>query len=265
MKKFPLSPCQNSCQTWRKNWPNESLSQHFPGCISGRLIHKIMRWNLAVKQNLIPQMQPPLVFLHSVVKCVVLASPGFLKDQFYDWMMATAVRTDNRLFIENKSKFLRLHSSSGHKHALKGQWVNANSNIFYLLFCLGPWLSYLMTLLSLRLVGARINVRSPYSQWVFSMTRSWTQNSQRALVMTKIWAHILTVASSAFYYWTLGYPAVSCRRPVSTPWDIPRTILKTALWLSDFIDVNHSYLMARLTMFCRVADRLRHRKSTARY
>lgn len=50
-----------------------------------------------------------------------MASPGFLKNQFFDWMISEAVKTDNRLLMDNKSKFLLVHSSSGHKHALKGR------------------------------------------------------------------------------------------------------------------------------------------------
>lgn len=54
-----------------------------------------------------------------VVKCVVIASPGFVRDQFFEYMMQDAVKTDNKLLIENKSKFLLVHSSSGFKHSLK--------------------------------------------------------------------------------------------------------------------------------------------------
>ena len=59
--------------------------------------------------------------LFTVVKCVIVASPGFLKNQFFEWMIAQAVKLDNRLIMDNKSKFLLVHSSSGHKHALKGK------------------------------------------------------------------------------------------------------------------------------------------------
>ncbi|XP_009859396.2 protein pelota homolog [Ciona intestinalis] len=54
-----------------------------------------------------------------VVKCVILASPGFVKDQFHDFLMSQAVKTDNRLIIDNKSKFICVHASSGFKHSLK--------------------------------------------------------------------------------------------------------------------------------------------------
>ncbi|XP_066144405.1 protein pelota isoform X1 [Euwallacea fornicatus] len=54
-----------------------------------------------------------------VVKCVLIASPGFVRDQFFDYMFQMAVKTDNKILLENKSKFMLVHSSSGFKHSLK--------------------------------------------------------------------------------------------------------------------------------------------------
>jgi len=54
-----------------------------------------------------------------VVKCIILASPGFVKDDFFRFLMDEAQRRDLRDIIENKSKFLLCHSSSGHMHAIK--------------------------------------------------------------------------------------------------------------------------------------------------
>lgn len=54
-----------------------------------------------------------------VVKCVLIASPGFVKDQFFEYMFQQAVKTDNKVLLENKSKFMLIHSSSGFKHSLK--------------------------------------------------------------------------------------------------------------------------------------------------
>lgn len=54
-----------------------------------------------------------------VVKCVLIASPGFVKDQFFQYMFEQAVKTDNKVLLENKSKFMLIHSSSGFKHSLK--------------------------------------------------------------------------------------------------------------------------------------------------
>ena len=50
-----------------------------------------------------------------------MASPGFLKDQFFEYLCQQALRgaEEKRVFLENKSKFMLVHSSSGHKHALK--------------------------------------------------------------------------------------------------------------------------------------------------
>lgn len=55
-----------------------------------------------------------------IVKCVILASPGFVRDQFYEYMLQTAVKSDIKVLLENKSKFMLVHSSSGFKHSLKG-------------------------------------------------------------------------------------------------------------------------------------------------
>lgn len=55
----------------------------------------------------------------NVVKCVLLASPGFVKDQFYDYMIQHAIKTDCKTLLDNKSKFVLVHASSGFKHSLK--------------------------------------------------------------------------------------------------------------------------------------------------
>uniref|UniRef100_A0A0K8TRP8 Protein pelota homolog n=1 Tax=Tabanus bromius TaxID=304241 RepID=A0A0K8TRP8_TABBR len=54
-----------------------------------------------------------------VIKCVLVASPGFVKDQFCEYMFQQAVKLDNKTILDNKSKFLLVHSSSGFKHSLK--------------------------------------------------------------------------------------------------------------------------------------------------
>ncbi|TDH73557.1 uncharacterized protein CCR75_004710 [Bremia lactucae] len=53
-----------------------------------------------------------------LVKCVLLASPGFVKDDFFKFLIEQAVRQDDKLILENKLKFVSCHASSGHKHAL---------------------------------------------------------------------------------------------------------------------------------------------------
>ncbi|XP_011308857.1 protein pelota [Fopius arisanus] len=54
-----------------------------------------------------------------IVKCIIIASPGFVKDQFFEYMMEQASKTDIKILIENKSKFMLVHASSGFKHSLK--------------------------------------------------------------------------------------------------------------------------------------------------
>jgi protein pelota len=56
----------------------------------------------------------------AVVKCVVLASPGFYRDALLAYMMAEAVRLELRPLLENRSKFVLAYAASGHKYALRG-------------------------------------------------------------------------------------------------------------------------------------------------
>ncbi|KAJ3016612.1 hypothetical protein HKX48_003954 [Thoreauomyces humboldtii] len=53
-----------------------------------------------------------------VVKVLIIASPGFVKDSLASYIFATAIRTDARNIIDNRSKFLLVYCSSGQKHAL---------------------------------------------------------------------------------------------------------------------------------------------------
>lgn len=56
-----------------------------------------------------------------VVKCILVGSPGFVKDQFISYLFKEAVRQDNKVLLENRPKFVMVHSSSGHKYSLKGE------------------------------------------------------------------------------------------------------------------------------------------------
>nr|XP_055032094.1 protein pelota homolog [Misgurnus anguillicaudatus] len=58
-------------------------------------------------------------FNFEVVKCVLVGSPGFVKDQFISYLFKEAVRQDCKILLENRSKFMLVHSSSGHKYSLK--------------------------------------------------------------------------------------------------------------------------------------------------
>mmetsp|Transcript_17278 Transcript_17278/g.35885 ORF Transcript_17278/g.35885 Transcript_17278/m.35885 type:complete len:392 (-) Transcript_17278:561-1736(-) len=55
----------------------------------------------------------------TVVKVCLIASPGFVKDAFFRFMVDEASRKNHRSIIENKFKFIHAHSSSGHKQALE--------------------------------------------------------------------------------------------------------------------------------------------------
>jgi protein pelota len=53
------------------------------------------------------------------VKVVLVASPGFVKDDFFQYIQQESVRKNDRPYIENKSKFVLVRASNGHKHALE--------------------------------------------------------------------------------------------------------------------------------------------------
>jgi len=53
------------------------------------------------------------------IKCLIIASPGFTKDQFLEYLWNEVQNKNIKILQENKAKFLPVHSSSGHKYALK--------------------------------------------------------------------------------------------------------------------------------------------------
>ena len=55
----------------------------------------------------------------SIVKVLIIASPGFVKDDFYKYILENATSIgEYKSLADNKSKILLAHSSSGQKHAL---------------------------------------------------------------------------------------------------------------------------------------------------
>ena len=54
----------------------------------------------------------------SVVRCVVIASPGFTKDQFHRHLLLEAERRQLKPITENKSRILLVHANSGYRHSL---------------------------------------------------------------------------------------------------------------------------------------------------
>ncbi|CAF3592493.1 unnamed protein product [Adineta steineri] len=53
-----------------------------------------------------------------IVRAIIVASPGFIKEQFFQYMLVKAARDDLRQILENRTRFILLHSSNGFKHAL---------------------------------------------------------------------------------------------------------------------------------------------------
>uniref|UniRef100_A0A803PYX7 Protein pelota homolog n=1 Tax=Cannabis sativa TaxID=3483 RepID=A0A803PYX7_CANSA len=55
----------------------------------------------------------------NVVRCAVIASPGFTKDQFHRHLLLEAERKQLRTIIEHKSRIILVHTTSGYKHSMK--------------------------------------------------------------------------------------------------------------------------------------------------
>eukprot|EP00930_Biecheleria_cincta_P049875 TRINITY_DN35079_c0_g1_i1.p1 TRINITY_DN35079_c0_g1~~TRINITY_DN35079_c0_g1_i1.p1 ORF type:complete len:403 (+),score=108.16 TRINITY_DN35079_c0_g1_i1:46-1254(+) len=55
----------------------------------------------------------------NLVKCVLMAGPGFVKDDFLTWMSQKAVQNQDTQIMQKKSAFISVHASCVHKQALK--------------------------------------------------------------------------------------------------------------------------------------------------
>lgn len=54
-----------------------------------------------------------------VTKCIIVASPGFVKDQFIEYMWQQANKHETKALLDNRDKFLLAHSSTGFKHSIR--------------------------------------------------------------------------------------------------------------------------------------------------
>jgi len=54
-----------------------------------------------------------------LVKCVLMAGPGFVKDDFLVWMLQKATQSGDTQILQKKSSFVSVHASCVHKQALK--------------------------------------------------------------------------------------------------------------------------------------------------
>ncbi|CAE7942213.1 PELO [Symbiodinium necroappetens] len=54
-----------------------------------------------------------------LVKCVLMAGPGFVKDDFLGWMLQKATQSGDTQLLQKKSSFVSVHASCVHKQALK--------------------------------------------------------------------------------------------------------------------------------------------------
>lgn len=54
-----------------------------------------------------------------VIKCILVASPGFVKDGFLEYTWNQASKLDIKQLLDNRQKFLAVNSSTGFKHSIR--------------------------------------------------------------------------------------------------------------------------------------------------
>lgn len=59
------------------------------------------------------------------IKLILIASPGFTRDDFWEYLLAESARRGDREVMKAKSKFLRARSSSHHLHCLEEIFADA--------------------------------------------------------------------------------------------------------------------------------------------
>jgi len=52
------------------------------------------------------------------LKAIVIASPGFTKDSFYDYVFQQATATNNKQLLVSRPKWVKVHSNTSHVHGL---------------------------------------------------------------------------------------------------------------------------------------------------
>ena len=67
--------------------------------------------------------------LFVVVKCVLVASPGFVKDQFCEYMFQQAIKNDWKVISDNKSRFILVSVKCFHFHIYSGVKIDGNVDI----------------------------------------------------------------------------------------------------------------------------------------
>ena len=63
-----------------------------------------------------------------IIKACIIASPGFLKEQFFNYMMDYATKNlgQFKVLADNRSRFILVHSASGFKHSLREIFEDQN-------------------------------------------------------------------------------------------------------------------------------------------
>ena len=57
-------------------------------------------------------------YSNPTLRAIVIASPGWVRDAVFDYIMSEASKTNNKALLAARNKFLRVHVNSPHVHSL---------------------------------------------------------------------------------------------------------------------------------------------------
>jgi len=57
-------------------------------------------------------------YANPTLRAIVIASPGWVRDAVFDYIMAQATQTGNKALLSARQKFMRVHVNSPHVHSL---------------------------------------------------------------------------------------------------------------------------------------------------
>jgi protein pelota len=57
-------------------------------------------------------------YANPTLRAIIIASPGWVRDAVFDYIMAHATQTGNKVLLGTRQKFMRVHVNSPHVHSL---------------------------------------------------------------------------------------------------------------------------------------------------
>ena len=95
-----------------RRYANHVRSQ--PGCPVNSRSQGLARFY----QSVYASFQRHVPYASSTLRAIVIASPGWVRDAIFDFIMEEASRTSNKPLLSVRNKFIKVHVNSPHVHSL---------------------------------------------------------------------------------------------------------------------------------------------------